>query len=174
MHDRKLVFKLVAMTFVMFLFGFAMVPLYDVFCDLTGLGGKVDLVAAQVDENVVVDRSRTVKIEFVASLGPIAAWEFHPEVTSMRVHPGELNKTSFYAHNLTTHATTAQAVPSIAPGTAVEYLHKIECFCFTTQSFGPDEARDMPLVFTISPDLPDYIDTMTLSYTFYTVDGADE
>ena len=172
MQDRKLVLKLAAMTIVMFVFGFAMVPLYDVFCDLTGVGGKVDLVAAQIDENAAIDRSRTVKIEFVASLGPIAAWEFQPEVASMRVHPGELNETSFRAHNMTSRPTTAQAVPSVAPGLSVEYLHKIECFCFTTQSFGPDEARDMPLVFTISPDLPDYVDTMTLSYTLYTIDAA--
>jgi cytochrome c oxidase assembly protein subunit 11 len=166
--DRRLGLKLALLTAAMFGFGFALVPLYDVFCDVTGFGGKT----SGVPETFVgeVDENRSVRVEFVASLGQIAPWEFHPAVSSMVVHPGALNDATFFARNLTDRHVVGQAVPSISPGEAAEHFKKIECFCFTQQEFEPNEARDMGVSFTVSPDLPDYIDTLTLSYTFYAVD----
>jgi cytochrome c oxidase assembly protein subunit 11 len=165
MRHRELTIKLAAMAAGMFFFGFALVPLYDVFCDLTGFGGRTAATAADVEEKV--DAARTVRVEFVASLGPTAPFEFRPNVSSMEVHPGQIVATSFHARNLTARHATAQAVPSIAPGLAAQHFKKIECFCFTEQVFGPGEGREMDVRFLIDPSLPAHFDTVTLSYTFY-------
>lgn len=157
--------KLVALAGAMFVFGFALVPLYDVFCEITGLGGRTADGAASVVEQV--DESRSVRVEFVGSVRQRGAWTFRPTVSSMRVHPGKLYETAFFAHNRTARPVTAQAVPSVAPGIAAEHFKKVECFCFTQQFFEPDEGRDMPVIFMVSPDLPAHLDTVTLSYTFF-------
>jgi cytochrome c oxidase assembly protein subunit 11 len=166
-RHRELTLKLAALAVGMFFFGFALVPLYDVFCALTGLGGKTENAAAEVVEHV--DVSRTVRVEFVAALGPTAPWEFHPAVSSMQVHPGEINATSFFARNLTDRGITGQAAPSVAPGLAAQHFKKIECFCFTEQVFAPGEGRDMGVRFLIDPELPAHLDTVTLAYTLYAV-----
>jgi len=171
MQHRDLSLKLVALAAAMFLFGFALVPLYDVFCDITGLGGRTESTAAAVVERVDVDRE--VRIEFVASLERGAPWRFAPAVSSMRVHPGQIYTAYFRAENLRDAALTGQAVPSVAPGLAAKHLRKIECFCFTQQDFGPLEARDMPVVFMIEPELPEHIDTLTLSYTFFALPNVE-
>jgi cytochrome c oxidase assembly protein subunit 11 len=165
MRHRELGLKLAGMTVGMFCFGFALVPLYDVFCDVTGFGGRTANAAANVEERI--DASRLVRIEFVASLGQTAPWEFHPAVSSMMVHPGQLYETSFFARNQTGRQITGQAVPSVAPGLAARHLKKIECFCFTEQAFEPNEGRDMGVTFLIDPELPAHLDTLTLSYTLY-------
>ena len=167
--NRSLVRKLLGLALGMFAFGFLLVPLYDVFCDITGIGGKFDLEAAVVDVQTPVD-NRTITVEFSASLNEYAPWEFHPEISSMEVRPGEMYDTTFFARNLTDREITGQAVPSIAPGQAVRYFQKTECFCFTSQHFEAKEARDMPLQFVVDPDLPEYIDRLTLSYTFFITD----
>lgn len=171
--NSNLVIKLIGMALGMFVFGFALVPLYDVFCDITGLGGKFDgqpaIVAAQssMDERPADDR--TITVEFIASLNEYAPWEFRPAVASMEVRPGEMYHTTFYARNLTDRELIGQAVPSIAPGQAVKYFNKTECFCFTSQKFAAQEAKDMPLTFVVDPDLPEFIDRLTLSYTFFVI-----
>jgi len=167
---KTLAIKLIGLALGMFAFGFLLVPLYDVFCDLTGIGGKFELTPAAANVQTPVDE-RVVTVEFVASLNEYAPWEFHPAVASIKVHPGEMNETTFYAHNLTDRQLVGQAIPSIAPGQAVKYFHKTECFCFTSQQFNGDEARDMPLKFYIDPDLPRHIDRVTLSYTFFVVNN---
>lgn len=164
--DRRLALKLVIMAVSMFGFGFLLVPLYDVFCEITGIGGRVDSAPARVAVQAP-QQDRLVTVEFVASLNRQAPWDFKPAVTSMAVHPGELYETTFFARNLTSRGMTGQAVPSVAPGPASRYLRKTECFCFTEQAFEAHEERDMPLVFMVDPDLPTHIDTITLSYTFF-------
>lgn len=164
--SRVMVLKLVALTAAMFGFGFLLVPIYDVFCDITGLGGRTSNQAA-VDVAVAPDLSRTVRVEFVASVNAGAPWEFRPAVASMSVHPGEMYTTTFWARNLRELDVVGHAVPSVAPGTAARYFSKTECFCFTEQHFGPSEGRDMPVIFIIDPDLPAHVDTVTLSYTFF-------
>lgn len=160
-----LVIKLVGVVAAMFAFGFAMVPLYNVFCSVTGFGGKT----ANAAEQVVLkeDPNRTVRIEFLASVPSGAPWEFHPDVSHLDVHPGKLYETHYYARNLTDRHMVAQAVPSVAPGEAAEDLKKTQCFCFTQQSFEPGEGRDMSLIFMISPKLPKHIDKLSLAYTFF-------
>lgn len=167
MQHRELVLKLLVMAGGMFAFGFALVPLYYVFCDLTGLGGRTANTAQQVEE--AVDESRSVRVEFVATLGQVAPWEFEPHRASMEVHPGKLYRTEYFARNLTQRELTGQAVPSVAPGQAAKHFKKIACFCFSNQKFAPAEARDMEVVFMVSSELPEHLDTVTLSYTFFAI-----
>lgn len=165
MQHRELGIKLAVLTVGMFFFGFALVPLYDVFCDLTGLGGRTAAAPAVVEEDI--DVTRGVRVEFVASVGSGAPLEFRPAVSSMTVHPGQIHTTSFFARNLTSHELTGQAVPSVAPGVGARYFKKIDCFCFTAQTFDPAEGRDLEVRFLVDPTLPAHLDTLTLSYTFY-------
>jgi cytochrome c oxidase assembly protein subunit 11 len=164
--NQSLVIKLIGLALGMFAFGFLLVPLYDIFCDITGIGGKFDTEAAIVEVQTPTD-DRTITVEFIASLNEYAPWEFRPAVARMDVRPGEMYETTFYARNLTDREIVGQAVPSIAPGQAVKYFQKTECFCFTSQQFDAQEARDMPLKFVVDPDLPEHIDRLTLSYTFF-------
>jgi cytochrome c oxidase assembly protein subunit 11 len=164
--NRTLIIKLAGMAIGMFAFGFLLVPLYDVFCDLAGLGGKTNSAPAVVTAPMP-DESRVITVEFVASVNEYAPWEFRPTVSSMEVHPGELYDATFFARNLTGHSLTGQAVPSVAPGSAAKYFRKTECFCFTSQEFAAEEGRDMPLQFIVDSELPEHIDRLTLSYTFF-------
>lgn len=168
--DRYLPLKIAAMVVAMFGFGFALVPLYDVLCEITGFGGKTAAAAATVVE--APDESRTVRVEFLASVASGAPWTFAPEVSHMEVHPGQIYETHFRARNLTGATLVAQAVPSVAPGAAARYFNKTECFCFTEQLLGPHETRRMPLRFFVTPDLPANVRTLTLSYTFYNNEAA--
>ena len=168
--NRSLVGKLVLLTVGMFAFGYALVPLYDVFCEITGIGDRTGGATAATSLPTRVDEDRLLDVEFVASVNSGAPWEFRPAVSRMKVHPGKLYKTTFFARNATDQPLVGQAVPSVAPGQANRYLQKTECFCFTEQRFEAGEGRDMPVVFYIDPELPEYLDTVTLSYTFFEQD----
>jgi cytochrome c oxidase assembly protein subunit 11 len=169
-QNRSLALRLGLMALGAFGFGYALVPLYDVMCTLTGYGNSRSLAqAATVTEQE--DVTRLVTVEFVAQLPTVGSWEFTPQVRSMQVHPGKLYQTSFTAHNLTGRDTVAQAVPSIAPSQAATFFHKTECFCFTPQSFTSGEQRDMPVRFIVDPALPAHVDRITLAYTFYDSPG---
>lgn len=163
---RVMVLKLVALTAAMFGFGYLLVPLYEVFCDITGLGGRTSGQAAEVAV-MAPDTSREIRVEFVAAVNAHGPWEFRPSVASMTVHPGQMYTTTFWARNLRDLDVVGHAVPSVAPGSAARYFMKTECFCFTEQLFEPREGRDMPVIFIIDPDLPAHVDTVTLSYTFF-------
>jgi cytochrome c oxidase assembly protein subunit 11 len=167
--DRTLVWKLAALCAAMFAFGFALVPLYNAFCTLTGFGGKTAGVAAAATLRAQRDTTRTLRVEFVASVPRGAPWEFDADVSHMDVHPGELYVTHFRARNLSSRELVAQAVPSVAPGAAARHFRKTECFCFTTQQFAPHESRELKVAFMVAPELPEHVDTLTLSYTFFTV-----
>jgi cytochrome c oxidase assembly protein subunit 11 len=165
-ENKKLTLKLLGFALGSFAFGFALIPLYDVLCDLTGFGNQKRLVeAAEVVEQP--DDSRTIVVDFMAELPSVGNWVFAPVVRSMEVHPGRLYETEFVAHNLTGRSQIAQAVPNIAPGRAAGYFRKTECFCFTPQKFAVDEARPMPVRFVVDPAIPRSVDRITLSYTFY-------
>lgn len=163
--NRSLTLRLLLLTVAMFGFGFLLVPLYDAFCEITGFGGRTNTTAAVAEE--APDESRLVRIEFMTTVNEYAPWEFAADVNSMEVHPGRMYFATFTAKNLTDDVKVAQAVPSVAPIAASEHFRKIECFCFTSQEFAGDEERAMPLQFIIDPDLPDYVDTITLQYTFF-------
>jgi cytochrome c oxidase assembly protein subunit 11 len=169
-ENRSLALKLLTMALGAFAFGYALVPLYDVMCQLTGYGNSKTLArAATVNENE--DATRLVTVEFLAELPTVGSWEFRPQVRSMQVHPGRLYQTTFTAHNLTGRDTIAQAVPNVAPSQATAFFHKTECFCFTPQAFVSGEQREMPVRFIVDPALPAYVDRITLAYTFYDSPG---
>jgi cytochrome c oxidase assembly protein subunit 11 len=163
---RRSTGAMVLITLAMFGFGFALVPLYDVFCEITGLNGKTGRVeAAALDGQA--DLSRQVTVEFVTSVNGALHWEFAPEVTRMKVHPGQIYEAYFTARNLGAAPTVGQAVPSVAPSSAALYFNKTECFCFTQQAFGAGESKRMPVRFVVDRGLPAQVRTITLSYTFF-------
>ena len=175
--DRKakvnqLVIRLGAAAVLMFCFGFAMVPLYEVFCDITGLNGK-NFKEGPV-ASMEVDRSRTVKIQFVTSNPEHMPWKFKPVKQSMRVFPGEDKTTAFFAQNPTGKWMVAQAVPSITPSEAAPFLHKVNCFCFERQPLNAGASTEMPLIFVVDPKLPAHISTITLAYALFDLTGINE
>ena len=152
----------------MFAFGFAMVPLYDIVCEVTGLNGKTAGKYESAEQQVVRE-DRLVTVQFLANNNADMPWQFRPEVRSMKVHPGKMNETNFYVKNVTDRAMVAQAVPSVSPFNAAEYLHKTECFCFEQQPLNEGEEMDMPLRFIVDGNIPESVKTLTLSYTLYDV-----
>jgi cytochrome c oxidase assembly protein subunit 11 len=164
--NRKLVVGLLIMTAGSFAFGWALVPLYDVLCRAAGIG-NAEAKAGPTVAHEAIDPNREITVEFMAAPASVGSFEFKPKVASMRVHPGKLYDTEFYAKNLTSGASVAQAVPSISPSGTAKYFHKTECFCFTPQKFAVGEGRDMPVRFIVDPDLPANVDKLTLAYTFY-------
>lgn len=170
--NRRLALKLAAVAVAMAGFGYLLVPLYRVVCELTGFnGGVVNRVAYGEVARSRVDMARWVTVEFVATTHSGMSWEFRPAAARLRVHPGDLVLTRFHARNQGHAALTGQAVPSITPGRAAAYFQKIECFCFSRQSLAPGEQKELPVQFRIDPDLPADIGTLTLSYTFFAVPG---
>ena len=166
-ENRRLTLRLLGFAAGAFAFGFALVPLYDVLCDITGVGNPKDLLRASKVENVQHDESRLVTVEFVADLPSVGSWEFRPVIAEMKVHPGRLYEVDYVAQNLTGRDTVAQAIPNVAPGKATAYFRKTECFCFTPQHFAKDEQRIMPVRFVVDPNRPRSLDRITLSYVFY-------
>ena len=164
--NKRLTLKLLGFAAGSFAFGFALIPLYDVLCDLTGFGNQKALAEVR-EANQTPDDSRSITIDFIADLPSVGNWEFKPVVSSMTVHPGRLYETEFLAHNLTGREQIAQAVPNISPGRVASYFRKTECFCFTPQKFAVNEQRPMPVRFVVDPALPRSVDRITLSYTFY-------
>lgn len=160
----------------MFGFGYALIPLYAVICDVFGLNGRfIDLKKTEQAEYVAnverrTDTTRTIRIEFLTTLNQNLNWEFRAAQNTIDINPGKVNEVMFYAKNLTNRKVVAQAVPSVSPGNAAKYFSKMECFCFTNQTFEPGEAREMPLRFYVDPDLPKRIQTISLGYTFFDTD----
>lgn len=154
----------------MFSFGYlVMVPMYRAFCQWTGQNevGSADQLAAT---NTQVDKSRLVTVEFDTNLNRIP-WRFHAMQSSIQVHPGELTQVSFEVRNEQAVPVTGQAIASYGPAYAAQFFKKLECFCFSQQTLKPNEVRRMPVVFVVDPALPKDVNTITLSYTFFEVDG---
>jgi cytochrome c oxidase assembly protein subunit 11 len=149
----------------MFAFGFALVPLYDVFCDITGLNGKVRGAAEKVQHTI--DNSRSVRVQLIASNNDNMPWRFMPLQEQIELHPGEWKQVGFWAANITDRDMVSQAVPSITPSRAAQYVQKSECFCFQQQALSAGESRQMNMVFTLSPDLPQDIKTVSMVYTLF-------
>jgi cytochrome c oxidase assembly protein subunit 11 len=170
--NKRTVVRLATAALAMFGFGFALVPLYEVFCDITGLNGKnFNEGAVQIE---AVDKSRTVKVQFVTANPGMMPWEFRPTEQSIRVFPGEDRVTAFYAANPTAHFMVAQAVPSVTPSEAAAYLHKVNCFCFERQPLDAGANTEMPMVFVVDPELPEHISTITLSYALFDLTDSEE
>ena len=156
-----------------FVFAFSMVPLYRIACEKV-FGIKLEQGAAGESRlaGIEEDATRTVTIEFDGTVNSKLPWAFAPEQLTMQVHPGRMYEASYVARNTSDHAIVGNAAPSVAPSVASTYFNKTECFCFTEQLLQAGEERSMPVRFVIDPDLPDYVTTITLSYTFFSNDAA--
>ena len=167
-EHNKIVAKTIVAVVAMFGFGFALVPLYDVFCDITGLNGKTagpySAESAALQE---VDQNRQVRVQFITHNNEDMPWEFKPEIFELKVHPGQLTSVEFIARNPTSKSMTAQAVPSVSPSRGASYFHKTECFCFQQQTLAAGEQVSMPLRFVVDEALPGELKTLTLSYTLF-------
>jgi cytochrome c oxidase assembly protein subunit 11 len=168
--NRKLAEKLLVAVAVMFGFGFALVPFYEKICEVTGIR-NVFQPDAVVARNTQVDTTRNISVEFDANTQRLA-WTFKPLQASVSVRPGEVTQVVYEIRNTLGRSVTGQAVPSYGPQQAAPYFKKVECFCFQQQTLGPGEVRKMPVVFVIDPELPPELNTVTLSYTFFEVNGA--
>jgi len=173
--NRVLLTKLALIAALMFGFGYALVPLYKSICEALGINvlSRSELDGARIGErgpvNTQVDPARTVTVEFDANArGP---WSFKPAKASLQVHPGEVATVMYEFRNEQARAMSAQAIPSYAPKQATAHFNKLECFCFREYTLQPGEARQWPVTFVIDPRLPKDVTTVTLSYTFFEVDG---
>lgn len=147
---------------------FASVPLYSLFCRVTGFGGAT-LVAKKAPDAAL---ERVVTIQFNADVNNTIAWEFKPVQRSIDVHLGEATTIAYRAHNLESRAVVGTAAYNVTPEKAGQYFNKIQCFCFTEQKLEPGQAVDMPVIFYVDPDMAkdptmDDVKTITLSYTFF-------
>ena len=174
--NRRMVGKLLAVTALMFAFGYALVPIYRTICDALGVNvlSRSELQAQGITSsrsaaNGQVDTSRTITVEFDANArGP---WDFKPAQASIDVHPGELATVMYEFRNRQNRTMAAQAIPSYAPNVAMSHFKKIECFCFTEHLLKPGESKQWPVVFVVDAKLPKDVRTITLSYTFFEVGG---
>lgn len=164
--NSRLVKKLLVVLFGSLVFAFALVPLYDVLCSITGLNGKTDN-SASVLAKAKVDTSRLVTVQFTTNVMPGLGWNFYPKQASITLNPGKIESVVFIAKNITNQTVSGRAVPSVTPGIGAANLKKIECFCFVNQSLAAGEEKEMPLRFYVSPDLPEDVHEMTLSYAFF-------
>ena len=174
-HNSNMLRKLAVVVLAMFGFGYALVPIYDAICRMTGVNvlALAELVVpgekAKVPANTQVDTSRTITVEFDAnSRGP---WQFKPAQSSLQVHPGEMMTVMYEFQNTQNRRMAAQAIPSYAPQQAAAHFNKLECFCFKEYTLEEGEKKSWPVVFVIDPRLSKDVRTITLSYTFFEVGG---
>ncbi len=174
-ENSKMLGKLAVVTVAMFGFGYALVPLYQAICEMTGINvlalGEQVLAGKKggLSSNSQIDTSRTITVEFDAnSRGP---WDFKPAQRSVQVHPGELTTVMYEFQNIQNRRMSAQAIPSYAPQQASSHFNKLECFCFNQYTLEPGEKKSWPVAFVIDPRLSKDVKTITLSYTFFEVGG---
>ena len=172
--ERKKITKrfwiaLVSVPVLMFFFAYAMVPIYEVLCELTGFNGKTGTV--ETEQLYEVNEERVVSVSFFASTSPGFPVQFAPKVASMEVVPGKFYTTSYIAKNTTDEMIYGQAIPSVAPTDAALHFKKLECFCFIKQEFKPNEEVEMTLRFVIEPEMEERIKDVSLSYNFYKLDS---
>jgi len=170
--NRQTLVKLLVVAVVMFGFGFAMVPFYRALCDAVGLNNVLKSDAVSNGQSQV-DATRFLTVEFDTNLRNDLPWRFTPVEKSVRIHPGELVQVTFEIRNNSDRPVTGQAIPSYGPQLAAGYFKKLECFCFTQQTLAPGEVRRMPVVFVVDRGLPQDVNTVTLSYTFFAVEGRE-
>jgi cytochrome c oxidase assembly protein subunit 11 len=168
--------KLAVLTAIMFAFGYAMVPLYQKLCEVTGINflTRPEDDVREFAKNTQADLTRSVTVELDANSNVGSAWTFKPEKSYLTVHPGEMVTVVYKLTNTQNRDTVGQAIPSYAPAVAGQYFKKIECFCFKQQTLAANQVREFPVVFVVDPKLPKSVSTITLSYTFFELAGYDK
>jgi cytochrome c oxidase assembly protein subunit 11 len=161
-RNRETMTKLLVVAVLMLGFGFAMVPMYRQICQALGL--TQDRVVGE--KNTLVDASRSVTVELVASSAGLP-WRFEALERQLKLHPGQLATVNYRVVNTLERPVTAHAVMNAAPANAAKYIEKQACFCFSNQSFAAGEEKLLPVVFYVSPKAPADMTTISLSYTFF-------
>ena len=170
-RNRDTFRKLTVIALLMFGFGYALVPLYEKICEVTGIN---QLVKPDEIVNTQIDTSRTIVMEFDSNVRGDVAWELVPRERKRTIHPGELVHVVFDLKNASDVSFQAQAIPSYGPQRAGLYVKKLECFCFTQQEIRAGESRELPVVLIVEPTIPKDVHTVTLSYTIFKVGGTEE
>ena len=167
MGNKKItILKLSAAVAGMYLFSFALVPLYDVFCDITGLNGKVAQTSNA--ESSISAEGREIGLQFISHNNAGMPWVFKPSKEVSKIKTGTLYEATFYAKNTTDKMMTGRAVNSVAPSNAKDYIKKIECFCFAEGiELMPGEEILLPIKMVVDDELPDNIKNIVLSYTIF-------
>lgn len=168
--NKKLVFWLFCLVIGMFLFGYALVPLYNILCNVLNINGKTN--SSSIKNTTLIDKSRSITVQFLATNNANLPWTFYPKTKKIKIHPGENVKLAYFAKNNSNHTMTVQAIPSVTPGLAATHLKKTECFCFNQQTLKAHQSMDMPLIFHLDNKLPKNIHEVTLSYTLFEVKHA--
>lgn len=172
--NGRMVLWLGALTIGMFGFGFALVPLYNLYCQVVGIQSadqqRALNVQARVDPSAEI-QDRWVTVRFDTTVHPSLPWALESNERSLRVRPGEIHEVMFVASNRSSAKVTGQALPTVIPWQANDFFNKTECFCFVKQTLDGGERREMPLRFVVSPALPDGVTSLTLSYNFMHLDG---
>ena len=162
----NIVVKLIIIATVMFGFGYALVPLYDAFCRVTGFGGKTDIIQELAARNTVVT-DRDVAVTFTTHSHTALPWEFKPLTKGLDIKVGEVQDAYFYVKNYSNRAITGMSTFNVTPPRAGFHFKKTECFCFTKQVLQPGEEKKMLVRFMLDPELPTDVHELTLSYTFF-------
>ena len=160
--NRVLMGKLLVIALGMLGFGYAMVPMYRQICDALGITQTRTVGST----NTQVDTTRDVTVELVATSAGLP-WRFEAIDRSVRLHPGELTTVRYRVVNTLGRSVTAHANMNTAPASAMRYIEKQECFCFSDQTLAAGESREMPVVFRVKTDAPGDLATISLSYTFF-------
>jgi cytochrome c oxidase assembly protein subunit 11 len=172
--NRKMLLILSGLVVGMFGFGFALVPLYDLYCKAVGIN-KIESVPQLSEQAVVMaaqepQLDREVTVSFDVNVRDGLPWDFEAVEYKVTVHPGQKSLVKFRVRNRAQEAVVGQAIPAVTPWQATPYLAKLECFCFNKQELQPGEEVEMPLYFVVSPDIPEEMESMVLSYTFMNID----
>ncbi len=168
---KKTATKLVLISIGMFAFAFALVPIYDVICDITGLNGKTGTIEQAEADKIALD-NRTIQVQFVTTLNQSMPIEFEPQQSSMAIKPGQVTTINYRVKNLTSADINAQAIPSVTPALAASHFNKIECFCFENQILKANEEKVFTMRFIVNPKIPTNIKTITLAYTFFDINKS--
>jgi len=166
MGSNNIVVKLVIITVVMFGFGYALVPLYDAFCRVTGFGGKTDIIEEAAAASAVAS-DREVAVTFTSHSHTALPWEFKPITKGLDVNIGEVQDAVFYVKNYSDRPITGMATFNVTPPRAGFYFKKTECFCFSKQVLQPGEEQEMAVRFMLDSEMPEDVHELTLSYTFF-------
>lgn len=169
--QQKTVIKLAGVVVFMGAMGWAAIPLYDLFCRVTGYGGYTS--TAETGSDSVLDQ--TIRVRFDGSLERGMPWEFKPVEHEMEIRIGETGLAFYEAYNPTDRPVAGSASYNVAPYAAGSFFTKIQCFCFEEQVLAPGERVQMPVTFYVDPEIVDdsegkYLHTITLSYTFHEID----
>ena len=151
---------------VMFGFGYALVPLYNLVCEKLGFNGQAEQISQTKADKFKIDKSRTITVVFDSTINSNLPWEFYSKTSKIDVHPGETKRVLFYAKNLAARDITGRATFRVTPPEAARFFKKTECFCFTQQKLKKGEAKDMPVLFSIDPRISRKVKIVYLSYIF--------